>query len=76
MIAIIMEHVARSKTVHTRYVKPLFRDMDAYDVRQDREKVSLCKLYEGLVGGISALLTRFERKVAQGKNNHKRSCCV
>ena len=50
--------------------------MDAYDVRQDREKVSLRKLYEDLVGGISALLTGFERKVAQGKNNHKRSCCV
>ena len=30
------QHVARSKTVHTRYVKTLFRDMDVYDVRQDQ----------------------------------------
>lgn len=38
------------------YVKPLFHDLDVYDERQDREKNIFRKLYEGLVGGISALL--------------------
>jgi hypothetical protein len=44
------------------YVKPLFRDMDVYDARQDRDKSLFRKLYEGLVGGISALLTNTPRK--------------
>jgi hypothetical protein len=44
------------------YVKPLFRDMDVYDARQDREKSLFRKLYEGLVGGISALLTNTPRQ--------------
>ena len=44
------------------YVKPLFRDMDVYDARQDRDKSLFRKLYEGLVGGISALLTNAPRK--------------
>jgi uncharacterized protein DUF748 len=44
------------------YVKPLFRDMDVYDARQDREKSLFRKLYEGLVGGISALLTNEPRQ--------------
>ncbi len=44
------------------YVKPLFRDMDVYDARQDREKNLFRKLYEGLVGGISALLTNAPRE--------------
>jgi Domain of Unknown Function (DUF748) len=38
------------------YIKPIFRDMDVYDRRQDREKTLFRKLYEGLVGGISKLL--------------------
>ena len=38
------------------YVKPMFRDLDVYDERQDREKSAFRKLYEGLVGGISKLL--------------------
>src|SRR5262249_61489998 len=33
------------------YVKPLFRDVNVYDDRQDREKSGLRKLYEGLGGG-------------------------
>ena len=44
------------------YVKPLFRDMDVYDQRQDREKGIFRKMYEGLVGGISSLLTNRPRE--------------
>jgi hypothetical protein len=44
------------------YVKPLFRDMDVYDRRQDREKGIFRKMYEGLVGGISSLLTNRPRE--------------
>jgi len=44
------------------YVKPLFHDMDVYDERQDREKTMFRKLYEGLVGGISSLLTNRPRE--------------
>ncbi len=44
------------------YVKPLFRDMDVYDRRQDRDKSVFRKLYEGLVGGLSALLTNRPRQ--------------
>jgi hypothetical protein len=43
------------------YVKPLFHDMDVYDERQDREKNVFRKMYEGLVGGISSLLTNRPR---------------
>jgi hypothetical protein len=38
------------------YVKPLFRDMQVYDKRQDAEKSFWKKTYEKLVGGISKLL--------------------
>jgi hypothetical protein len=38
------------------YVKPLFRDMQVYDKRQDQEKSFFRKTYEKLVGGISKLL--------------------
>ncbi|HEX4440610.1 MAG TPA: DUF748 domain-containing protein [Thermoanaerobaculia bacterium] len=38
------------------YVKPLFRDMQVYDKRQDAEKSFFRKTYEKLVGGISKLL--------------------
>jgi hypothetical protein len=44
------------------YVKPLFRDMDVYDRRQDREKGMFRKLYEGLIGGLSGLLRNTPRK--------------
>jgi len=44
------------------YVKPLFRDMDVYDERQDREKSVFRKLYEGLVGGIAGLLENRPRE--------------
>ena len=45
----------------TGYVKPLFRDLKAYDRRQDREKNLFRKLYEKLVGGIAGLLENRQR---------------
>ena len=44
------------------YVKPLFRDMQVYDQRQDREKSLFRKLYEGLVGGLAGLLKNTPRQ--------------
>jgi hypothetical protein len=44
------------------YVKPLFRNLDVYDARQDEEKSLFRKLYEGLVGGISRLLENRPRE--------------
>jgi hypothetical protein len=38
------------------YVKPLFRDLDVYDKRQDQEKSAFRKMYEGLIGGVARLL--------------------
>jgi hypothetical protein len=38
------------------YVKPLLRDVDVYDPRQDRNEGFLHKVKEKLVGGIAALL--------------------
>jgi hypothetical protein len=35
------------------YVKPLFKDVDVYDQRQDKEKGLFRKLYEGVIGGLS-----------------------
>jgi hypothetical protein len=43
------------------YVKPLFKDLDVYDARQDREKGLFQKIYEGLVGGVSGLLENIPR---------------
>ncbi len=44
------------------YVKPLFRNLDVYDARQDREKSLFRKLYEGLVGGVAKLLENRPRE--------------
>lgn len=38
------------------YVKPLFRDVDVYDVKQDKKKNVLRQIYEGIIGGLSWLL--------------------
>jgi hypothetical protein len=43
------------------YVKPLFKDVDVYDQRQDKEKGVFRKLYEGVIGGISWLLQNTPR---------------
>ena len=44
------------------YVKPLFKEMDVYDSRQDQEKNLFQKIYEGLVGGVSQLLENIPRE--------------
>jgi hypothetical protein len=44
------------------YIKPLFKDMKVYDARQDKEKSTFHKLYEGLVGGIAKLLENRPRE--------------
>ncbi len=38
------------------YIKPLFKDIDALDRRQDKNKGVFQKVYEGLIGGISWIL--------------------
>lgn len=44
------------------YIKPLFKDLDVYDRRQDEEKGAFRQMYEGLVGGIMALLKNRPRE--------------
>jgi hypothetical protein len=43
------------------YVKPLIRELDVYDARQDQEKNLFQQLYEAAAGGVSALLENFPR---------------
>lgn len=38
------------------YLKPLFKDLNVYDRRQDKEKGLFREMYEGLVGGVMNLL--------------------
>jgi hypothetical protein len=38
------------------YVKPLFRDVDIYDRKQDKRKGIFRQMYEGILGGLSWLL--------------------
>jgi hypothetical protein len=40
----------------TGYVKPLFKDVKAYDPEQDRDKGFVKRLYERLVTGVSKIL--------------------
>jgi hypothetical protein len=40
----------------TGYVKPLFKDIDVYDSKQDKKKPVIKKIYEKIVGGLSHLL--------------------
>jgi hypothetical protein len=44
------------------YVKPLFKQMDVYDPRQDQEKNPLQKIYEGLVSGVSQIRENVPRR--------------
>jgi hypothetical protein len=48
------------------YIKPLFRELKAYDKRQDAEKSLFRKLDEKLVGGVSKILENWtpRREVA------------
>ena len=43
------------------YVKPLLRELDVYDAKQDQEKNIFQKLYEAVVGGVSDLLENTPR---------------
>jgi Domain of Unknown Function (DUF748) len=54
------------------YIKPLYRDLEAYDRRQDAEKSVFRKLYEKLVGGVSKLLQNWtpRREVATKTTVH------
>jgi hypothetical protein len=51
------------------YVKPLIREMDVYDARQDREKNLFQQLYEALAGGVSTLLENTPRDEVATKAN-------
>ena len=44
------------------YVKPLFRDVQAYDPVQDRDKSTGRKLYEKIVTGVSKVMKNVPRK--------------
>lgn len=44
------------------YVKPLFRDVDVYDPKQDRKKGIFSKLYEGILGGLAWVLQNRPRE--------------
>jgi hypothetical protein len=44
------------------YLKPLFKDVQVYEERQDRNKGFLQKVYEGLVGDLTGLLRNQPRK--------------
>jgi hypothetical protein len=43
------------------YVKPLIRELDVYDTRQDQAKGLFQKLYEAVAGGVSQILENFPR---------------
>ena len=43
------------------YVKPIFKDVDAYDARQDKDKNVFQKIYEGVIGGVSWILENSPR---------------
>lgn len=55
--ALFLELQVRNESIEG-YVKPVFKNIDVYDRRQDAEKNLFRKMYEGLVGGLSGLLTR------------------
>ena len=44
------------------YVKPIFKDINVYDRRQDKNKGFFHNIYEWLIGGISWLLANPPRK--------------
>ncbi|MEX0803498.1 MAG: DUF748 domain-containing protein [Candidatus Binatia bacterium] len=44
------------------YVKPLFKDVDVYDPKQDRKKGLFGKIYEGIIGGLSWVLENQPRE--------------
>jgi pentatricopeptide repeat protein len=59
--SVYTEMRVRNRTVRG-YVKPLLRELDVYDSRQDQEKNIFQKLYEAVVGGVSDLLENTPRE--------------
>jgi hypothetical protein len=55
------ELTVKSGQIHG-YVKPLFRDVQAYDPTQDRHKSAGQKLYEHLVTGVAKIMKNVPRK--------------
>jgi hypothetical protein len=49
------------------YVKPVIRELDVYDARQDRGKNLFQQLYEAAAGGVSQLLENFPRDEVAAK---------
>lgn len=43
------------------YVKPIFKEVDVYDARQDKDKHVFQKIYEGVIGGLSWMLENSPR---------------
>lgn len=52
----LFSEIAVRKGTVDGYVKPLFREVDVYDPKQDRKKGIFQKMYEGILGGLSWLL--------------------
>jgi len=46
----------------TGYVKPLFKDVKAYDPEQDRDKGFVRRLYERIISGVSKVLKNVPRR--------------
>jgi hypothetical protein len=44
------------------YVKPLFKDVKAYDPEQDRDKTFVRRLYERIISGVSKIMKNVPRK--------------
>jgi hypothetical protein len=61
--AFYSEAVAKDGELHG-YVKPMFKDMDVYDRRQEKGKPVLRKMYEGIVGGLTEMLENRHDDVA------------
>jgi pentatricopeptide repeat protein len=59
--SVYTEMRVRNRTVRG-YVKPLPRELDVYDSKQDQEKNIFQKLYEAVVGGVSDLLENTPRE--------------
>lgn len=44
------------------YVKPMFKDVEVYDPKQDTDKALTKKIYEAVIGGVADLLKNEERQ--------------
>ena len=58
----LFSEIAVREGVVDGYVKPLFREVDVYDRKQDRKKGILRQAYEGILGGLSWLLENRPRE--------------